>query len=556
MTLPFMDGLSLPASTSCGTSNVFCLRAFIIFPLQVHGECFDGIIPLLSLRFSMIFPPPARRLLQRQGHSMLTACGPLIFLNTTNADAPHRTNVRVQARSASARQLNPPIAGPGHFETFAIDAKREPRAVKRKARRKAEADEPAAARAALSRFPRGRRGVEPQAAFFPLTTQVQWINGPIIALVKLEDALEIAAFHIRRSTAQIVRSQPENILTALRSRRISIAPSNASSRRVNMIVSGCPYQSRSRMLTSYSRALRLLRAAVMESHELAGVRDVFAASQLLAIYEMLDFPQSDSWIQHISGAATIARLHTLEKMGSAGVLGHAAPMFVRGARQQRPFLLRQPTLADAPHLHPRAPVPEHRRRESAIECFGAMREIFAAPTPSATLPPMRTLSKSPSAASPPNRCPPTHTSLYSPRARAALEPQAARPALRAAILRLRRPTLVRAQLRRPGPVPDQHHGPGPPDPRPAPRRFRPLPCRHPGACRPAPPAPVPAYGFRRPRGGYHRAVHPDDRHGAQAGRGPPRPRRAPRPRPSEPDLLAVAGPAPIQRAHERIEAVV
>ncbi|EME84074.1 uncharacterized protein MYCFIDRAFT_195229 [Pseudocercospora fijiensis CIRAD86] len=76
--------------------------------------------------------------------------------------------------------------------------------------------------------------------------------------------------------------------------------------KVRQVVTGVGLEQK--MLLCYTEALHLLRSGVADP-ALHDRLDMLAATQLLAIYEMLDSTSNESWLQHVAGAAAMAKLH-------------------------------------------------------------------------------------------------------------------------------------------------------------------------------------------------------------------------------------------------------
>ena len=158
------------------------------------------------------------------------------------------------------------------------------------------------------------------------------------------EILTVATFHIRRIAAMTIRTDPERLPDALRCRQwscISFAYECFGkdpcvddaivcvADRIRL-VTGCPVSQVS-MITHYSRALRSLQIALYEPAD-HNPQDILAATQLLAVYEMLDSLDNDGWSKHVAGAETIIQLNTsitpakLKQWDIRGC-GCALPMF-------------------------------------------------------------------------------------------------------------------------------------------------------------------------------------------------------------------------------------
>lgn len=208
--------------------------------------------------------------------------------------------------------------------------------------------------------------------------------------VDLQNVLKVAAFHIRRKAAQLLDAQPERALDALRCRQwCSVSATFASLGRspyldgaiacvvskVQQVVSGAP--SEERILICYSDALQLLRAAVQDP-ALHDRLDMLAASQLLAVYEMLDSPDTLAWSRHIAGVAAMAKLQGRQE-GRSSILTteQAAPMFVEallndddGFFESKQWKALLQILTNKQSQNPEA-------TGETLSCFRSLRTLFA-----------------------------------------------------------------------------------------------------------------------------------------------------------------------------------
>ncbi|WPB04893.1 uncharacterized protein RHO25_009541 [Cercospora beticola] len=143
--------------------------------------------------------------------------------------------------------------------------------------------------------------------------------------------------------------------------------------KVQQVVSGAP--SEQRILICYTDALHLLRAAVQDSatHERV---DMLAASQLLAVYEMLDSPTSSAWARHIAGVAAMSKLQATRKNGIL-TSEQAAPMFVEallndddGFFESKQWKALLQILTNKQSLNPQS-------TGETLSCFRSLRILFA-----------------------------------------------------------------------------------------------------------------------------------------------------------------------------------
>lgn len=334
---------------------------------------------------------------------------PLLFLTTSNGSAPTGRNARAHSRATSARRSNPAVAHYGSFSTFTLTGKRQdpPNASCK--------SDPATNTAQKSRCEKRRKTqhsksltstTHPETSSQSLSDRWQEVNSgmpPLFILerhlssactrlpprVDLENVLKVAAFHIRRKAAQLLNSEPDRTLDALRCRQwCSVSTTFASHGRspyldgaiacvvskVQQVVSGSP--SEERILVCYSDALHLLRAAVQDPavHERL---DMSAASQLLAVYEMLDSPDGSNWSRHIAGVAAMAKLQRRQQNQSDLTTEQAAPMFVEA------ILNEDDSYFESKHWKALLQILTIKQSQNpeatgeTLACFRALRTLFA-----------------------------------------------------------------------------------------------------------------------------------------------------------------------------------
>ncbi|KAF2215266.1 hypothetical protein CERZMDRAFT_94681 [Cercospora zeae-maydis SCOH1-5] len=334
---------------------------------------------------------------------------PLLFLTTSTGSAPSGRNARAHSRATSAKRSNPAAAHYGSFSTFALDKK--DRQGSKEDRNSANFPESVFAKPSSAK--RRRIISDGETISNGLSDSTGWLTAPrrahtnfifpplrILAThfsngctplppnLDLDNVLKVAAFHIRRKAAQLLESEPERALDALRCRQwCSVSATMASLGRspyldgaiacvvskVQQVVSGAP--SERRILICYTDALHLLRAAVQDPalHERV---DMLAASQLLAVYEMLESPTSPAWARHIAGVAAMSKLQATRQNGIL-TSEQAAPMFVEAllnndnsffeSKQWKALLQ---ILTNKQSLNPQS-------TGETLSCFRSLRILFA-----------------------------------------------------------------------------------------------------------------------------------------------------------------------------------
>lgn len=312
---------------------------------------------------------------------------PLLFLTTSNASAPTGRNARAQARSESVKRTNPAAARYGTFGSFSIHSTSTGKASnvdsghpnKRQKTAPTDAEDE-------EQDSQLQRATYPNISIRILATHFDQRSSPLPPNVNFEDVLKVASFHIRRTAAQIVRLHPDRTLDALRCRQwCSVSSTFASLGRspyldsaiacvvskVQQVISGTASQEK--MLYCYTEALHLLRAAVLQprQHDRA---DMLAATQLLAIYEMMDFPENVFWTQHVAGAAAMAKALGC---GGAGDSMQAAPMFVEALLSDDEAFFESRHWKSLLHVITTKPHADPQMKAETIACFTTLRSIFA-----------------------------------------------------------------------------------------------------------------------------------------------------------------------------------
>lgn len=312
---------------------------------------------------------------------------PLVFLTTSNASAPTGRNARAQARSESAKRTNPAAARYGSFGSFSIDLNptNTTTAVDdshlNKRQKIDHKDGQAKQQEQLM-----QQVTCPNASIRILATHFDQRSSPLPPNVNFEDVLKVASFHIRRRAAQIVKSHPDRTLDALRCRQwCSVSSTFASLGRspyldsaiaclvskVQQVISGSASQQK--MLYCYTEALHLLRAAVIQP-KLQDRGDMLAATQLLAIYEMMDFPDNGFWTQHVAGAAAMAKVLGSNTSGNSM---QAAPMFVEALLSGDEAFFDTQHWKNLLRVITTKPYPDTEMKAETISCFTTLRSIFA-----------------------------------------------------------------------------------------------------------------------------------------------------------------------------------
>lgn len=308
---------------------------------------------------------------------------PLLFLTTSNASAPTGRNARAQARSESARRTNPAAAQHGSFGSFSINfqASNVDDSHQTKRQKTKHSNEES-----KQEHVREQQVAYPNTSIRILATHFDQRSPPLPPNVNFEDVLKVASFHIRRQAAQIVQMHPHRTLEALRCRQwCSVSSASASLGRspyldsaiaclvskVQQVISGITSQQK--MLYCYTEALHLLRAAVLQP-KLQDKADMLAASQLLAIYEMMDFPQNAFWTQHVAGAAAMAKV--LESTGGGDGM-QAAPIFVEALLNNDGAFFQSQHWKSLLQAISTQQYSDPQMRLETISCFTTLRSIFA-----------------------------------------------------------------------------------------------------------------------------------------------------------------------------------
>ena len=263
----------------------------------------------------------------------------LLFITSTDARIPQGRNVRAQHRTKTARKAAP---AKGEFATLDFRVAHEdsdfPPCKRQKRGKKADSGNDKAVvrdRSVLLDVYHRKATCNPTS---PLMDE--WT----LPFINPADILSVATFHVRRMAVMSMTAEPVGLASVLRRRGWSCVPYAYNcfgkdpcvdsailcvADRIRLL-SGSPF-SPLLMMKHYEKALRDLQTAINEPEE-HHPQDVLAAVQLLAVYEMLDSLDNDSWSKHVAGATTMIQTYTtitpesLEKWESRGC-GHALPMF-------------------------------------------------------------------------------------------------------------------------------------------------------------------------------------------------------------------------------------
>ena len=254
---------------------------------------------------------------------------PLLFLNTTGPSVPSGRNVRAQARTQQASLANATPTQGGYFGQIQLNGKHTSDVNGQKT--------PQKRRRTTSRL----NGQTAKYADRQLTngTLKTGSDSPLDP----SEVLAVATFHIRRIAAMTIRQHPERLRDVLRCRQwscISIAFQRtgkcscldaalfAVAAKLRQITGGGV--SAMLVLSTYTEALHELQGALLNPGQHDSL-DLLTTTQLLAVYEMLDSLDEETWSQHIAGAISLARPLEImpDDMRKANKLtfSRAAPIF-------------------------------------------------------------------------------------------------------------------------------------------------------------------------------------------------------------------------------------
>lgn len=259
----------------------------------------------------------------------------LLFITSTDGRIPQGRNARAQHRTETASKAVP---AKGSFGT--IDLRPADEAEGKHSRKRQRRTNTSHGQSNYLVNGPVTDTLEPcQRDKLPRSLTTDWA-----LFINPTEILSVATFHVRRMAVVSMRSDPEEVANVLRRRQWSCVPfaHNCFGKdpcvdiaimcvadRIRFL-SGSPFSPLS-MMKHYEKALRHLQTALDEPAK-HHPQDILAAVQLLAVYEMLDSLDNDSWSKHVAGAATMIRTYTtitpeaLAKWESRGC-GHALPMF-------------------------------------------------------------------------------------------------------------------------------------------------------------------------------------------------------------------------------------
>ena len=233
--------------------------------------------------------------------------------------------------------LAPPAAQHGHFGTLDLDLKRhgsgEEGKLVRKRRKRADMQIQNGCSALPLRLDERLLPSLPIPVLPPTAAGLASFN------LNPAEVLAVASFHIRRIAAMTIRADPTRLSEVLRYRQWScvsfaldrVGRSACLDKALLCVASklqqmtGGSVTSLS-VLSSYTQALGSLQAA-LQSPEVHDALDLLTTTQLLAIYELLDSPESGTWNTHVAGVEGLLR--------------------VQSAKHRLPFAQIAPMLTDA-----------------------------------------------------------------------------------------------------------------------------------------------------------------------------------------------------------------
>ncbi|KAH8821418.1 hypothetical protein F5884DRAFT_745744 [Xylogone sp. PMI_703] len=136
------------------------------------------------------------------------------------------------------------------------------------------------------------------------------------------DLSNLATFFVSRATGVVLSTDPSQLIHLLRYKQWSIfqyLPSryehtqcvkdatNCVVARVRQLISPPSHNLEATVLSSYVKALRSLQAA-LDSPKTRFKPEVLYATEILALYELLDSSGQAAWIRHVAGAARLIEL--------------------------------------------------------------------------------------------------------------------------------------------------------------------------------------------------------------------------------------------------------
>lgn len=264
---------------------------------------------------------------------------PLLFLNSSGPSVPSGRNVRAHSRTLHLSNATPNQTG--YFGQIQLNGKRDHDENKSRSspkRRKAVVSLNNQHVTSPRRMP-GQTTAESPDSGVALSR-----SASPNALLDPSEILAVATFHIRRIAAMTIRQHPERLRDVLRCRQwscVSVAFQRSGK---------CPYldsallavaaklrqitgnsgTSSMVVLSSYAEALHDLQRALQNPSEHDNL-DLLTTTQLLAVYEMLDSLDEETWAKHVAGAISLARpleiLSQEERRATKLTFARAAPIF-------------------------------------------------------------------------------------------------------------------------------------------------------------------------------------------------------------------------------------
>ena len=298
---------------------------------------------------------------------------PLLFLNSSGPSAPSGRNARAQARTQQAASLlSAPTNQKGTFGQIQFNVKRDNDESSSKAPQKRRK---ATAHLTGHTTTDSHRTQEQAARESPSNTVSATQGDSSNAALDPSEILAVATFHIRRIAAMTVRQHPDRLRDVLRCRQwscVSLAFQRfgkcscldaalfSVAAKLRQITGGGV--SSMVVLSSYTEALHELQRALQKPHEYDSL-DLLTTTQLLAVYEMLDSLDEETWAKHVAGAISLARPLEIcsqdEKKASKLTFARAAPIFTDALLSGNDDVLHgypwHSLLESALHLNPTLP---------------------------------------------------------------------------------------------------------------------------------------------------------------------------------------------------------
>lgn len=264
---------------------------------------------------------------------------PLVFLNSNGPSSLSGRNVRSRERSKAAQKhANPNQTG--YFGQIQLNGKRDNEEGRVKATSKRR-------KATLSPIGQVYMGLDHAPGYLDrgcssnaITISRSGSPGPPL---DPSEILAVATFHIRRIAAMTIQQHPERLRDVLRCRQwscVSVAFQRfgrsqcldaallAVAAKLRQITGG--RSSSMIVLSSYTEALHELQNALQRPSEQDNL-DLLTTTQLLAVYEMLDSLDEETWAKHVAGAISLAKPLEIisydERRTNQLTFARAAPIF-------------------------------------------------------------------------------------------------------------------------------------------------------------------------------------------------------------------------------------